>query len=105
MNTLSSQLSTLRQEGLDFDLDREDGIPYLSIWRTDGVMPLAQAMHLARLVQDAADGTVHFHRLEGTSVSFFIFSAGEGHADWMLEEYGTPLQDWLQAVLVGLPAQ
>lgn len=97
MNPIQALTEALTPEGFSLAYGREDGIPYLSLWTEDVLVSFAQAVSLAKRVQGAFDCPVHFHRLEGTSMSFFVFEGGP-FADWKLQEYGTPVAEWLKTV-------
>lgn len=97
MDAIERLASRLKPLGYEVSLGREDGIPYLVIW-TDKLVSFTVAPHLARGVQDAFGCPVHFHRLEGSSMSFFVFQPTRQYSVRQFEEYGTPLELWLKVV-------
>lgn len=98
MLELASLSATLKAHGYDYNLRQEDGIPYLEIWQTEGVLSLAAALQIAEWTGTALRGPVHFHQMTGTSVAFFVFDPSRSYSAVQTEEYGTPLGEWVAGV-------
>jgi hypothetical protein len=83
------------------DLGKEDGIPAVTLATYHRILTFADVLKLGSLMKNLFTCPVHFHELRSNSVMFFVFSEDVRCAPFrplQLEEYGTPLEQWMPAV-------
>lgn len=98
MRHFTNLIQALQAAGFSTDLTKEDGIPYLEVWRGKDLMTFALAKSLAQQVRDGAAGSVHFHKMTGDAVAFFIYPAEMDPEVDVDDLYGVPVDTWLANV-------